>query len=125
MTLADFLLARITEDEAAAREASTGYAGRRHWLADKGSLAIGDRTGGVVAYEVDFAPARTHIARHDPARVLAECETKRRIVEEYVLACSATYTGSETPAAAILEPVARLLALPYADHPDHQQEWAL
>lgn len=53
--------------------------------------------------------AGKHVARHDPARVLAECRAKRRLVEEL---------GAFRRGAAL-----RLLAMPYADHPDYRQEW--
>ena len=52
--------------------------------------------------------AGPHIARWDPARVLAECEAKRQLIER---------VGNPDWAGF------RILALPYADHPDYQQEW--
>jgi hypothetical protein len=86
-------------------------------------------------------PTAGHIARWDPARVLAECEAKRRIVEMHRLGGSYT-PGSEdasgfdycgtcgsgepyeypTPWPC---PTLRLLALPYVDHPDYRQEWSV
>jgi hypothetical protein len=66
MDLAEFPLARIAEDERAAQAArdrdSRAYDWA--WLLDKGFIRVDT----------------THIARHDPAHVLAECEAKRRIV---------------------------------------------
>lgn len=74
-----------------------------------------------------------HIALHDPARVLADIAAKRRIIELHVAAespdtdegrdmnvetcghCMETYPC----------PTLRLLALPYAEHDDYRQEWAL
>jgi hypothetical protein len=73
VTLTEFLTARLDEDEAVARKAShQKVAGPFHgdWRAD--SLALS-----VVADRED----RRHIARHDPARVLAEVAAKRAIVE--------------------------------------------
>src|SRR5207344_1473790 len=60
-TLTEFLLARIKEDKAAA------------------TAAIGHQ----VTIGTDWADVSVqhHIARWSSARVLAECETKRRIVE--------------------------------------------
>ena len=49
-----------------------------------------------------------HIARHDPARVLAECDAKRRIVERR------NHLDG---------PTLRALAAVYADHPDWREEW--
>jgi hypothetical protein len=107
VTLTDFLLARIAEDEDAARAADAPY----------------------FLYDLDGKGADqfAHIARHDPPRVLAECEAKRRIVE----ACGDIWEPndhrwmSDTDADyhAGLEVAARFLAAIYADHPDYRQEW--
>ncbi len=100
-SLAGFLLARIAEDEVKARHRD----------------------------EVTFGPERRRIADesrfdpHDPARVLAECEAKRRIVERFNLLAEggdgheAMYRRSE------MVGVLRALALPYADHPEFRSEW--
>jgi hypothetical protein len=61
------------------------------------------------------AGSAAHVARHDPARVLAECEAKRRIVDSE----GSPYVEGHVPATRTL----RFLALPYADHPDYRQEW--
>ncbi|MEU8760671.1 DUF6221 family protein [Streptomyces sp. NPDC048659] len=71
----------------------------------------------------------THVARHDPARVLAEVDAKRRILElhgpaeyEYsdVDICSTCDRGGPLPHPC---PTLHLLALPYADHPDYDEAW--
>lgn len=131
--LVEFILARIAEDEAVARAASPGG-----WTyGDVTSVAGGtlydetrtianivyeqpeDHDGTVVRHlltpEAD-ANGR-HIARHDPARVLAECEAKRRIVER----CHAV--GALMPCEPLAQGVLRTLALPHADHPDYRPEW--
>ena len=110
--LAEFLLARIAEDEAAAQEAND----HDRWESGEDgngdpSVFESDVTGQSwrVALVGSSAVAE-HVARHDPARVLAECEAKRRIVaanaaltyEPYVLLC---------------------LALPYSDHSDYDEAW--
>ena len=100
MDLAEFLLARIAEDEFAAQDSLERGFGGWEWLADLG---------------VNFE-ARTHIVRWHPARVLAECDAKRRIVQ-----CLAMY---EPHIDTNQDEILQLLALPYADHPDYQQEWA-
>lgn len=70
--------------------------------------------------------AASHIARHDPARVLREVEAKREIIEQhpagrdhpedgdYCLECGHFGYPSTT---------LRLLALPYSDCPGYQEEW--
>jgi hypothetical protein len=82
----------------------------------------------------------THIARHDPARVLAEVAATRRIVDEHgpygggpagrtdPTACGvcvdwdeAGYDGPPPATAPCL--TLRLLALSYADHPDYRDDW--
>ena len=109
LTLADFLLARIAEDEEVAQAAAS---------------AVGRP---LIDYHLDLAEAR-HIARWDPARVLAECEAKRRIVEHH------SSSGDDWPLCAICTEVGPdaqgwpcltllLLALPYSDHGDYREEW--
>ena len=98
--LTEFLLARIAEDEAVAER------GRRH--NGRGTFE-NDNYGCLLV---------------DPARILAECEAKRRIVEDAIAADdhdpSDAYADGYRCA---LERVCEILALPYADHPDHRQEW--
>lgn len=98
MTLTEFLLARIAEDEAVARSASEAEIT-------------------TVSHE--------HIARWNPPRVLAECEAKRRIIQiaEQGCECQASATAVGNPFWDIA--TLHALAMPYADHPDYQQEWAL
>lgn len=64
MTITEFLLARIAEDEATARKASADW-----YAVDGGGLRYGE-----VGYET------TPDLTIDPVRVLTECEAKRRIV---------------------------------------------
>ena len=65
-------------------------------------------------------PWGEHFARHDPARVLAECEAKRRIVADCRHIQEATSWGLLERHA---EWTVRVLALPHADHPDYRDEW--
>ncbi len=116
MTLTEFLLARIAEDEHPARMASEG------WVSGDGMLELGC---------------------WDEKRVLAECEAKRRIVE---MAQTATSQETEFRALADANPLSEeaadmlaimggvrtaadaaceSLAAVYADHLDYQQEWAV
>lgn len=134
MTLTEFLLARIDEDEAAARAASPApwsypgiesVAGGLLYDASRTIAQIvwdnpGDHDGSIVRFlpwdESDANGA--HIARHDPARVLAECEAKRRIVEKYDHARDC----GQAPGGWLEECVAYLAAV-YADHPDYDEAW--
>jgi hypothetical protein len=59
-----------------------------------------------------------------------ECEAKRRIVDELVTFHAALgqrmeSTDPRVVAYVSFERVARYLALPYANHPDYQDEWRL
>ena len=117
-TLPDFLLARIAEDEAAARAAL-----EVDWLWPP---MIDDRDvegPGSVSHRAYFATIE-HVKRHGPDRVLAECEAKRRIVED----CGEILTkdvefNEKFGRAADARGVLRTIAVVYADHPDYREEW--
>jgi hypothetical protein len=65
-----------------------------------------------------------HVARWDPARVVAEVEAKRRIVD-WSESVEAEFTkaglGERTNGTHMV--FARWLAAPYAEHPDYREEW--
>lgn len=133
LTLTDFLLARIAEDEAVARGAST----LANWRYDPTKVNSVDREESVFAGPpgamaitiASTGPAddpqsmrdAAHIARHDPARVLAECEAKRRIVESLI--DMEPVEDERKGQVVTLRWVCHSLALPYADHPDYREEW--
>jgi hypothetical protein len=124
LTLTEFLLARIAEDEAEAREGGQYDNGPLRWA----------EVGGI---------SEVLIIGCD--RVLAECEAKRRIIEDhplgetlvvpddvfldeytstYCVRCVGWDDGPRSleecrPACVTL----RSLALPYADHPDFDPTW--
>ena len=124
--LVQFLRARLDEDEKTARHATQGP-----WVDELGHPIRG-------GYELRFIIAQQaqrwnsqHIARHDPARVLAEVEAKRQIIDECAywigkINSSATdkypYPNLAERGEVVL-PVLTLLALPYADHPDYRDTW--
>jgi hypothetical protein len=107
VTLTEFLLARIGEDEAAAHQ-SEEY----------------DRQHQPVNDAMDLN------GWYDPARVLAECEAKRQIVAEHTIM---TFRMIEEPGQPLVDkcdscgqnpcPTLQLLALPYADDPAFDPEW--
>jgi hypothetical protein len=125
VTLVEFLLARLDEDEAVARAAWTP-----NWP-DPLSWFVEEELVGRMDAEMDiehFGSAGTkadarHIARHDPARVLAEVAAKRAILDKHrsLPRASLDYRKGQLHA---YDMVLRLLALPYAGHhPDYQEEW--
>lgn len=60
---------------------------------------------------------RDHIIRHDPARVLAEIEAKRALVDEF------ERCGPNTEGYSGLRFAVAVIATVYADHPDYREEW--
>lgn len=94
------------------------------FLGDGAQIALG--TGGAI--EVDN-PVAAHIARHDPARVLADIAVKRRIVKLHSVLDGTGGDWDTDPPARCAEcrdehpcTTLCLLALPYADHPDYDDE---
>jgi Family of unknown function (DUF6221) len=65
------------------------------------------------------APSADHIARHDPARVLADIAAKRRIVET----CADMMWKHEGGPDVVADAVLRDLAAIYAEHPDYDESW--
>ncbi len=116
--IAEFLLARIVEDEEAAR----ACAPHLHWPDGGDELPVA-----IMAH----ATLR-HSRRWDPARVLAECRTKRRLVK---LHCASHYCIPHAGHADVGRwyesdhmypwpcPSLVLLALSHVDHPDYREEW--
>lgn len=105
-----FLNARLDEDEQAAADAAAILGDGDWW-----------RRHTFVAYsEPNGTPEQVshHIARHDPARVLADVAAKRAIV-----AACAYNLEYEEYGYTLAERVLRALALPYADHEDYKPHW--
>jgi hypothetical protein len=105
VTLAEFIAARLSEDETAAK-------------------AAGSRPNGPLWEDgTRHTVVAAHINRHDPSRVLREVTAKREILAE----CSTlVIVGVAYPDEAGPESAARilqLLASVYSDHPDYQDKW--
>jgi hypothetical protein len=151
MDLPEFLLARIAEDEAAAHAASPGP-----WTyGDIESVAGGtiyDPTVAIANVDWDVEPVDErirrfrpeeqadatgrHIARHDPAQVLADCAAKRALID-LAFQVAAQIDGewgcghgadqirqglcSVMPVDDL--PELRILAQPFAGHPDFDSAW--
>ncbi|MFD0408613.1 DUF6221 family protein [Kitasatospora sp. NPDC127116] len=113
-----FLIARLDEDEQAARtalgtnEVARPAEQRARWVR-RGDEIWSQGRNDVIVVGKTWARPGDHIARHDPARVLADVDAKRRVLAD-------VESFTEDGALAVLQ----LLALPYADHPDYRPEWA-
>lgn len=131
MTLTEFLLARIAEDEVTAREVADALVrdpeadDAREWYANQ----AGSNGDPIVAV--------------GPTRALAECAAKRRIVEAYKDAERTLEEYAQLGDAGLIDPGSRkfhdglhaagflsgarnaamLSALAYADHPDFDPSW--
>ncbi len=95
MTIVEFLLARIAEDEA-------------YWTAGEGRYA---RDCQECAALSDHEPDRPTVDR-----MLAECEAKRRQIKHLVRFMEGDYAPWN-------EEQLQIMAAVYADHPDYRDEW--
>lgn len=109
MTVTEFLLARIAEDEALARK-----------VADRMEHAPPQEPGGI---------GNLGIVGYPFTRMLAECEAKRTIIKRYHSWHDAHLeTPSDTwnsATSAVLFMAVLDLAAVYAYHPDYIEEWKL
>jgi hypothetical protein len=83
--------------------------------------------GGEYSYPAtaEEAANAAHIARHDPARVLAECAAKRRIVEQLWSYVARPDPTSSDPSGTQALWIIKTLALPYADHDGYDPSWGV
>jgi len=138
--LVAFLRARLDEDEQRARLATPGPwrhdADKHHHIIGTAIFeeAVFAGPPGVAAICIagtgetdDLQSMRdaTHIARHDPARVLAEVDAKRRIIDScsHYLSWQPPVPPKQIQSWALAHGTLHLLALPYSSHPDYRPEW--
>lgn len=122
--LVQFLRARYDEDEQAAQAAMTeGDVQDGRWFDDDDEEIIDD-SAWRIAYTT-AGPVRAHIARHDPARVLAEVDTKRQALDHYERIQQHTKDGvlDYVLAEGAVRAQIQYMALAYAGHPGYRQEW--
>lgn len=120
MKLHTFLRERLADDKTLAQAQQQWSP---HWYYDDTAREVRDQDNhGTVAFVPGHADG-AHMARHDPARTLLEVDAQLRLVDELAAVSSGDWidAGEEVLADRAL----RLLALPYADHPDYHHEWSL
>lgn len=108
--LAEFLLACVAEDEAAARGV---YSLSMYWRMTTGGHDVGPG----LAYFEEMDDAR-HVVRWSPDRVLADCEAKRQM-----LAFAARMDKELESEPWVAEQFLMRLALAYTDRPGYQETW--
>ena len=137
-----FLRARLDEDEAAARALQEYRPGP--WIVDTDSVGLESISSGPrraakgwdfnVIGEVWSHRIAEHVARWDPARVLAEVTAKRAIIDlhpshrqghgQWCSTCGDwPQPGSEQIEIEWPCPTLRALAQPYAEHADFDPAW--
>lgn len=131
MDITEFLTGRLDEDDADAHAAAdVGLGIFPTWAHDPaGSVVAYPYSLGIV---MDVGSAiGTHIARWDPARVLAEITAKRAMIALHAVEDERMHecAGSDPAYGVVTDYVAncqtlRLLTAPYADHPDYDPAWA-
>lgn len=105
MTIVEFLLARIAEDEALVDDCDHST---RPPIGGLQSVDIPHEFGGVSLY--DF-------------RLAAECEAKRAAVDLAILDEDAACEDDDYNGYGFGDRLLRALAAVYADHPDYRPEW--
>ncbi|MFC8491796.1 DUF6221 family protein [Streptomyces sp. NPDC057235] len=145
--LVQFLRARLDEDEQTARAPHPTFL---TWEYDACVWQIRDLgNGNELANVLPRHAYGEHMARHDPARVLAEVDSKRQalaalLASKHVVREDPWYTcvaateehdgghygdakwrggACDCGRDELVGLQLRLLALPYADHPDYLEEW--
>jgi hypothetical protein len=124
--LVDFLRARLDEDESTARAADGDAIEATPLHEGVAYLTLrGDHTD---RYTGELpAPLADHVARHDPARVLADIEADRALIRDYVESEAALGVAPDMWDVGRVEGLRvalRTHAARYAKHEDYIEEWA-
>lgn len=122
--LTAFLVARLADDEAYARNAfgdhnDAGPDWHEQW---SGALNIGDAEDLV---NTNDSQVSRFMERFDPARILREVEAKRLVIAEYESVVESADLSNDADRALVssLRGAVKALALPYSDHEDYREEW--
>lgn len=120
--LVQFVTARLDEEAELAASASPGP-----WSTNAEAdevLAVDGVTvaDGFALSGQQLRATTRHIARHGPARVLAEVDAKRVLLTEYER-LKYEVMSDDMSGVTALERVLRAKAAVHADHPDYQEAW--
>ncbi|MGH3381869.1 MAG: DUF6221 family protein [Actinoallomurus sp.] len=130
--LVEFLRARLDEDEQAAKCVRQPY---RLYVDDSGRISEpkriddlhGERDGEYEQWADGEDRMPNHIVSwwliYDPARALREVEAKRRLLKQFRLRGNSVRATVQPATGGVWDDLLRMLALPYADHPDYREEW--
>lgn len=146
MGIVEFLEARIAEDEAVAKAASSSTQGDEWESGNErrdSAMIYVRKPGGFdwvgsareavftaqISNQSNWRAQPPHIARHDPARILREVAAKRAIIKAYVdadIKAHDTYNFHEdilNGESNGLETAVEALAICWSDHPDFSEGW--
>jgi hypothetical protein len=149
-SIVEFLRARLDEEEQVAREVIEKNWHRATWVGDEFNSAVVITRDVTLASGSDHSIAQCgvealedgelyaeHIAQWDPARVLAEVDARRRIIEMWEDPAAVRILPDgvrdgrdpdeveiQVGIAEAIDDVVCVLAMPYAGHPDYDQAWA-
>jgi hypothetical protein len=118
--LIEFLGARLGEDEAAARACDMWPAPWSSEPNGSGWTVQSWKSGVPAVAHCEWSRPARHIARWDPARVLAEVEAKRRVIE---LLDVSQDPAMPAEAWILVTRIAEAMACAWADHPDFDPAW--
>ncbi|RPK76550.1 hypothetical protein EES45_23005 [Streptomyces sp. ADI97-07] len=129
--LVQFLRDRLDEDAAAAQSAASQEGGGTWEVLrlppmDTPSVCGRPQPGEYalpVIVDLDDHERAAHIARHDPARVLAEVDTKRLLMYQFENRGNSVRGSGQSSTGGVWDSLLRMLALPYSGHPDYRDEW--
>jgi hypothetical protein len=138
--ITDFLYARLAEDEALAKKAAASSTPAMDVSREPIGPAWEDSEGMVLGkpdkdgYRIPLwdnegswtlsmdTNVSAHVARHDPARVLAECAGKRDTLGIYIQMGESS-APEAVPVWLVLAEVVVNMARPYRAHPDYDWNW--
>lgn len=114
-----FMRDRLREREAKATAALPGP-----WVVEEHTYeTVVTSDGGKVVASVEGLRDGWHIADNDPRFVLADVDTKRRLLTQFELRGNSVRRTVQPATGGAWDDLLRILALPYANHPDYRPEW--